>query len=53
MTSNTQSTKKKPLLNNTLKLFMLAMVLANIAGNMHVTILPLYLKERPLPGSGC
>lgn len=45
MTSHTQSTKKKPLLNNTLKLFMLAMVLANIAGNMHVTILPLYLKE--------
>ncbi len=45
MTSHTQSAKKKPLLNNTLKLFMLAMVLANIAGNMHQTFLPRYLKD--------
>lgn len=35
----------KPLLNNTLKLFMTAMVLANIAGNMYGSLLPLYLKE--------
>jgi MFS family permease len=45
MTSHTHSTQKRPLLSNTLKLFMLAMVLANIAGNMHATLLPLYLKD--------
>lgn len=39
------SQKKQPLLNNTLKLFMFAMVLANIAGNMYGVLLPLYLKE--------
>ena len=39
------STKKQPLLNNTLKLFMFAMVLANIAGNMYGVLLPLYLKQ--------
>lgn len=38
-------TKEKPLLSNTLKLFMVAMVLANIAGEMYGTLLPLYLKE--------
>ncbi len=38
-------TKKQPLLNNTLKLFMFAMVLANIAGNMYGVLLPLYLKD--------
>lgn len=37
--------KKEPLLNTTLKLFMIAMVLANIAGNMVGSLLPLYLKE--------
>jgi MFS family permease len=37
--------KKEPLLNNTLKLFMAAMVLANIAGNMYGSLLPLYLKD--------
>lgn len=44
---NTQAIaiKEKPLLNNTLKLFMTAMVLANIAGNMYGSLLPLYLKE--------
>ena len=36
---------KAPLLNNTLKLFMVAMVLANIAGNMYGSLLPLYLKD--------
>jgi len=39
-----RSTPKQPLLNNTLKLFMLAMVLANIAANMYGILLPLYLK---------
>ena len=37
--------KKQPLLNDKLRLFMLAMVLANIAGNMYGSLLPLYLKE--------
>jgi MFS family permease len=37
--------KKAPLLNNTLLLFMLAMVLANTAFNMYGMLLPLYLKE--------
>ncbi len=37
--------EKEPLLNNLLKLFMLAMVLANIAGSMYGSLLPLYLKE--------
>jgi len=40
-----ETTKKVPLLNNTLKLFMTAMVLANIAGSMYGSLLPLYLKE--------
>ncbi|MBM3143848.1 MAG: MFS transporter [Chloroflexi bacterium] len=43
-TQNTATTKK-PLLNNVLKLFMAGMVLANIAGNMYGSLLPLYLKE--------
>ncbi|MEW6717801.1 MAG: MFS transporter [Chloroflexota bacterium] len=42
---HTTSTKKEPLLSNTLKLFMTAMVLANIAGNMWGSLLPLYLKD--------
>ncbi len=37
--------KRQPLLNNMIKLFMVAMVLANISGNMYGTLLPLYLKE--------
>lgn len=41
----TTNAKKEPLLNGVLKLFMFAMVLANIAGNMYGSILPLYLKE--------
>ena len=45
MTSDARSITKQPLLNNTLKLFMLAMVLANIAGNMYGILLPLYLKD--------
>ncbi len=39
------TTKKAPLLNNLLKMFMVAMVLANIAGNMYGPLMPLYLKE--------
>ncbi|MGW8252102.1 MAG: hypothetical protein ACWGO1_15790, partial [Anaerolineales bacterium] len=31
-----------PLLNNTLRLFMVTMVLANIAGHMYEPLLPLY-----------
>ena len=37
--------KKPPLLNNTLKMFMVAMVLANIASEMYASLLPLYLKD--------
>ena len=37
--------KKAPILNNTLKLFLVAMILANIAGQMYAPILPLYLKD--------
>jgi MFS family permease len=36
---------RPPLLSNTLKLFMLAMVLANIGGNMYGSLLPLYLRD--------
>jgi MFS family permease len=39
------SASKKPLLNNTLKLFMAAMVLANVASHMYGSLLPLYLKD--------
>ncbi|HEY46765.1 MAG TPA: MFS transporter [Anaerolineae bacterium] len=45
MASMERSTTKQPLLSNTLKLFMFAMVLANIAGNMYGVLLPLYLKD--------
>jgi MFS family permease len=40
-----QPTAKQPLLNNTLKLFMLAMILANTGSQMYETLLPLYLKD--------
>lgn len=36
---------RTPLLNNTLRLFMVTMVLANIAGHMYEPLLPLYLKS--------
>lgn len=45
MQTQDTAAKKVPLLNNTLKLFMAAMVLANIAGNMYGSLLPLYLKN--------
>ena len=38
-------TKKTPLLNNTLLMFMFAMVLANTASHMYEPLLPLYLKD--------
>jgi len=38
-------TRKVPLLSKLLLLFLLAMVLANIAGNMYGGLLPLYLKS--------
>ena len=37
--------KAKPLLNKMLYLFMLAMILANLGGEMYGMLLPLYLKE--------
>ncbi len=39
------SVKTEPLLNNMLLLFMFAMILANIGGEMYGMLLPLYLKE--------
>ena len=48
-TITTQATAKMeakaPLLNSTLKMFMFAMVIANIAYFMYLGLLPLYLKE--------
>ena len=40
-----QQRRKQPLLNNQLKVFMVAMVLANIAGRMSGSLLPNYLME--------
>jgi len=37
--------KTEPLLNKTLLLFMFAMILANLGGEMYGMLLPLYLKE--------
>ncbi len=37
--------KTAPLITNKMLLFMLAMVLANIGGNMYAPLLPLYLKD--------
>lgn len=37
--------KKKPLLSGLLILFLTAMVLANIGGNMYGSLMPLYLKD--------
>src|SRR5688572_5218421 len=36
---------RQPLLTPALKLFMFTMILANIAGSMHHTLLPIYLQE--------
>ncbi len=39
-----QSTKKQRILSNTLIVFMVAMVFANIAAEMYMTMLPLYMR---------
>ena len=45
MEINDHRVSRAPLLNNLLRLFMVAMVLANIAGHMYGALLPLYLKD--------
>src|SRR4030066_1602342 len=45
MEISTHAVKAGPLLNNTLLLFLIAMILANIGGEMYGMLLPLYLKE--------
>jgi len=40
-----ETTRKTPLLSPVLKLFLFAMILANVAGNMYGSLLPLYLKS--------
>ena len=37
--------KKKPILNSLLIMFLFAMILANMGGNMYSPLLPLYLKD--------
>ncbi len=37
--------KKEPLLSSLLKLFMFAMIMANIAGSMYGMVLPIYLSQ--------
>ncbi len=41
----TTEIKRQPMLNNLLKLFLVAMILANISSQMYGPLLPLYLKE--------
>ncbi len=43
--STAEATKKTSLFNGLLFWFMVAMILANVAGNMYGTMLPLYLKS--------
>ena len=45
MIADTRPAKPAPLLSNTLLLFLLAMILANIGGNMYGALMPLYLKD--------
>ena len=45
ITTISAQTKKTRILSNTLIVFMVAMVFANIAGEMYMTMLPLYLKH--------
>jgi MFS family permease len=45
MNTTEGAVKAEPLLNKTLLLFMLAMILANMGGEMYGMLLPLYLKE--------
>jgi MFS family permease len=37
--------RTEPLISRTLLMFMIAMMFANIGGNMYGSLLPLYLKE--------
>jgi MFS family permease len=45
MDNTTGTVKTEPLLNKMLLLFMFAMILANLGGEMYGMLLPLYLKE--------
>jgi len=45
MTTSSENETRKPLLSSTLKVFLLTMILANIAGAMYINFLPLYLKQ--------
>ncbi|MBP7213577.1 MAG: MFS transporter [Anaerolineaceae bacterium] len=45
MTTSSENETRKPLLSPTLKVFLLTMILANIAGAMYSSFLPLYLKQ--------
>ena len=45
MENANSSVKAEPLMNKMLLLFMVAMILANIGGEMYGMLLPLYLKE--------
>ena len=45
MDNSVPQAKKEPLLSSTLLLFLFAMILANIGGNMYGSLLPLYLKD--------
>lgn len=45
METSTGKVKTEPLLNKNLLLFMFAMILANMGGEMYGMLLPLYLKE--------
>ena len=45
MTTSSENETRKPLLSSTLKVFLLTMILANIAGAMYSSFLPLYLKQ--------
>ena len=45
MENANSSVKAEPLMNKMLLLFMIAMILANIGGEMYGMLLPLYLKE--------
>ena len=45
MTTSSENETRKPLLSTTLKVFLFSMILANIAGAMYISFLPLYLKQ--------
>ena len=45
MTAQTTPAPRQPLLSNVLLLFLFAMILANVGGNMYQPLMSLYLKE--------